>query len=415
MPPTDPSAWPATRLEALRRLDDFLPGAGRDYADSRNFDLGPADRSNVSTLSPYLRHRLITEAEVVAAAIERHGTRSAEKFVGETCWRTYWKGWLELRPGVWSAYRAEVRRLLDAIDGDRPLREAYEAATTGRSGLRCADLWAGELVEHGYLHNHARMWFASLWIFTLGLPWALGADFFLRHLVDGDPASNTLSWRWVAGLQTKGKAYLASAGNIARFTGGRIRPTEPMAADPRPIEGPPDPPWRPLPGARRVDPRRPFAILLTEEDLHPESIDWGTAGPVGVAGVLATADRSPLGVGPLASGFAESAMADALARAGEAFGVPAVGLEGDWGEPVKSWAAVLGVDQVVTPDAPVGPARERLDRLDGELDREGVRLVRVRRDWDEDLWPQATAGYFGFKKGLDASLARLGLPGRRHR
>jgi deoxyribodipyrimidine photo-lyase len=64
-----------------------------------------------------------------------------------------------------------------------------------------------ELVETGYLHNHARMWFASIWIFTLRLPWELGADFFLRHLLDGDAASNTLSWRWVAGLHTKGKHY----------------------------------------------------------------------------------------------------------------------------------------------------------------------------------------------------------------
>jgi deoxyribodipyrimidine photo-lyase len=408
MPRTDPPSWPATRAEALRRLDDFLPRAGRDYAESRNDDLGPADRSNVSTLSPYLRHRLLTEREVVAATLGRHGPRAAEKFIGETCWRTYWKGWLELRPGVWHAYRAEVRRLLDGLDRDQPLRQAYEAATSGRSGLRCVDLWVEELVETGYLHNHARMWFASLWVFTLGLPWALGADFFLRHLIDGDPASNTLSWRWVAGLQTRGKTYCASAGNIARFTRGRIRPTEPMAVDARPIDGPPDPSWRPLPDARRLAPRRPFALLLTEEDLEPESLDLGER-PVGVAGVLATADRSPLPVGELAARFAEGAMADALGRAAGAFGVPTVVLDGDWADAVGSWAAGLGVDQIVTPDAPVGPARERLDRLDADLSLAGTRLARVRRDWDEELWPQATAGYFGFKKGLDASLARLGL------
>ncbi len=78
----------------------------------------------------------------------------------------------------------------------------------------------------GYLHNHARMWFASIWIFTLRLPWVLGADFFMRHLCDGDPASNTLSWRWVAGLHTRGKTYLARASNIATYTGGRFTPQD---------------------------------------------------------------------------------------------------------------------------------------------------------------------------------------------
>ena len=78
-----------------------------------------------------------------------------------------------------------------------------------------------ELKETNYLHNHARMWFASIWIFTLDLPWELGAEFFLKHLYDGDSASNTLGWRWVAGIQTPGKHYLASEWNIKKFTNNR--------------------------------------------------------------------------------------------------------------------------------------------------------------------------------------------------
>ena len=65
------------------------------------------------------------------------------------------------------------------------------------------------------------MWFASIWIFTLDLPWELGAEFFLKHLYDGDSASNTLGWRWVAGIQTPGKHYLASEWNIKKFTNNR--------------------------------------------------------------------------------------------------------------------------------------------------------------------------------------------------
>ena len=104
------------------------------------------------------------------------------------------------------------------------MRAGYRAAIDGETGIECFDAWSAELCETGYLHNHARMWFASIWIFTLKLPWRLGADFFYRHLLDGDAASNTLSWRWVAGLHTRGKPYAARADNIATYSGGRFTP-----------------------------------------------------------------------------------------------------------------------------------------------------------------------------------------------
>ena len=148
---------------------------------------------------------------------------AAEKFVQEVFWRTYWKGWLEQNPEVWRRYRREVDELADR----RPAPPGYEDALAGRTGIEAMDAWARELIDTGYLHNHTRMWFASIWIFTLELPWQLGADFFYRHLLDGDAASNTLSWRWVAGLQTRGKTYLATASNIARYTDGRFSPTGP--------------------------------------------------------------------------------------------------------------------------------------------------------------------------------------------
>jgi hypothetical protein len=94
----------------------------------------------------------------------------------------------------------------------------YQQAISGKTSIECFNDWASELIKYNYLHNHARMWFASIWIFTLKLPWQLGADFFLKHLLDGDAASNTLSWRWVAGLQTKGKNYLATKFNINTFS-----------------------------------------------------------------------------------------------------------------------------------------------------------------------------------------------------
>ena len=192
-------------MAALARLARFVPHAGRDYASRRNLDLGPGRHSHVSTLSPYIRQRMVTEAEVLQAVLARHGPQAAAKFVQEVFWRSSWKGWLEMRPAVWTQHVAERQTAWNAVQTQAGLRRSWEDACQGRTGIDAFDHWAGELTQTGYLHDHARMGFASIWIFTLRLLWALGADFFLRHLLDGDPASNTLGWRWVAGLQTRGK------------------------------------------------------------------------------------------------------------------------------------------------------------------------------------------------------------------
>ena len=207
----------ATRAAGLARLEEFSVRMGRDYAQGRNFDRGLGAHRDVSMLSAYIRRRLITEQEVIATAIKAQGAEASAKFIDEVIWRSYFKGWLEQRPEIWDSYAGGLRQDLAELDADAGLRHAVQAAETAQTGLAYFDSWAAELVETGYLHNHARMWFASIWIFTLKLPWRLGADFFLRNLLDGDPASNTLSWRWVAGLHTRGKPYVAQADNIARL------------------------------------------------------------------------------------------------------------------------------------------------------------------------------------------------------
>lgn len=214
--------FPTEKIQAMARLKAFVPNAGKHYAQRRNFDHGAGRHKDVSCLSPYVRRRIITETEVLHAVLGAHAYNTAEKFIQEVFWRTYWKGWLEMRPSVWRDYQKQLGIFSSQIATQSGLRQQWEAACLGDTGIDCFDAWANELVTTGYLHNHARMWFASIWIFTLQLPWQLGADFFLRHLLDGDPASNTLSWRWVAGLQTAGKTYLARPDNIAKFTNGRF-------------------------------------------------------------------------------------------------------------------------------------------------------------------------------------------------
>lgn len=214
--------FPPTREAAITRLNSFVPRAGRPYANGRNYDRGEWDHQSVSGLSPYLSRRMITEEEVVSAVLEVHGLETVEKYVQEVCWRSYWKGWLEQHPKVWTRYLAELEEERRKWTEDPSLQKRLQTAETGRTTITAFNHWVNELKNQGYLHNHARMWFAGIWIFDLGLPWQLGADFFFRHLLDRDAASNTLSWRWVAGLQTPGKRYVPSAGNIEKFTEGRF-------------------------------------------------------------------------------------------------------------------------------------------------------------------------------------------------
>ncbi len=209
----------ASRAMALNQLNSFVKNNLGEYSKLRNFDFGPEKRSNISCLSPYITHGIINEREVIQKALSKFSFSKNEKFIQEVLWRTYWKGWLELRPNVWADYLVELNQIKNEFRDNKN----YIAAMEGKTKIDCFNEWVVELKEKNYLHNHTRMWFASIWIFTLELPWQLGAEFFMQHLFDGDAASNTLGWRWVAGVQTQGKHYLASEWNIKKFTNNRFQ------------------------------------------------------------------------------------------------------------------------------------------------------------------------------------------------
>jgi len=207
-----------SRAKALDKLNNFVENNLSEYSKLRNFDFGPENRSNVSCLSPYITHGIISEKEVINKSLSKFSFSKNEKFIQEVLWRTYWKGWLELRPNVWTDYLIELNKIREDFKNN----QNYINAIEGKTNIECFNVWVNELKEKNYLHNHTRMWFASIWIFTLELPWQLGAEFFMQHLYDGDAASNTLGWRWVAGIQTQGKHYLASEWNIKKFTNNRF-------------------------------------------------------------------------------------------------------------------------------------------------------------------------------------------------
>lgn len=386
-----PDTWGATRESGLARLGG-LADVIRAYDVRRNHASG----LTTSRLSPYLRRRLVLEEEVLAFARAAGPFERVEKFVQEVVWRTYWKGWLEARPGVWAAYLGRLRSLDDALPAADQERVAN--ATGGQTDLSYFNAWVNELVTTGFLHNHIRMWFASVWVFTLKLPWELGARFFLDHLLDGDPASNTLSWRWVAGLQTPGKHYLARADNIAKFTHGRFvpRPGElDESARPLPDDGLSRAPNVQVPLGPDATTVRPRAILLHDEDSGPLPDGWGGV-PVLRYVTPEWLHHTP---SPLVQSFISATCADADARAG--------GVTGGFGAgEVAAWCRANGATEVWALRPFVGFTSAALAALGRELSTAGVTLRYADRVHDLTFFRYATKGFFPFWAAAGPALRR---------
>lgn len=386
----------ATRDAARQQWAAFAPRAGADYAAQRNLDRGPNEPATVSRLSPYLRTRLLLESEVALATAQMHGD-AAEKFVQEVCWRTYWKGWLERRPQVWHDYQTELLRCAS----QRRLPD-YQRAISGETGIACFDAWATELRDTGYLHNHARMWAASIWIFTLRLPWVLGADWFLTHLLDGDAASNTLSWRWVGGLHTAGKHYLARADNIARFTQGRFDPRGQLVEDAAPLGQPQHPPAGPVPTSSVVDANARTGWLLHADDLDGDGqlhrqLRQRLARPPDATAVLRSGDEAMLS--PPVQAFRSAAREDARQRLAAA---PVVDVEA-----VLAWAKDAELQQLVMPYVPVGAAQDALAAPIRQWRASGLTVATQVREWDAAFWPHAAKGFFQLRRAIPDVLSDL--------
>lgn len=395
-------AYEPTRESGLKRLEKFVPRAGLSYATQRNFDLGPGNHVSVSTLSAWIKHRLITEQEVLSHVLTKHPLSEALPFVQEVFWRGYFKGWLQHRPSVWFSYQDNLAHARNDLERSAVLKSTYDEAIKGRTGIECFDHWSRELRTTGYLHNHARMWFASIWIFTLRLPWELGASFFMNHLIDGDPAANTLSWRWVAGLHTKGKTYLAQPTNIAKFTNGRFNPIGQLAQKADPIVDHIEHPIVPLPRQEQM-PEGDVLLLVTPQDCLPE-----TALPRKPAGVLGLLPSAPHTRNEKVTKFEYGAVSDAVLRIGDGSG--SVITAKDWSVSIIDAAERSGVSQIVTLAPALGPVAHHLETAKSELEKSGLRLYQHQRAYDLEVWPHATKGFFKLKKKIPEILSRLALP-----
>lgn len=406
---------PLTRHDALISWRTFLPDVAA-YAGARNHV--QAGHGDVSRLSASLRFRTLLEDEVIAETLAAYPFQAVEKWLQEVCWRRYWKGWLEMRPQIWTQWRQQVRQLHQELSEEILARA--KAVMSGESGVACMDAIARELIETCYLHNHARMWWASFWIHVEKLPWELGADFFFRHLLDADPASNTLSWRWVAGLQTPGKSYLVRLSNIQKYAPGYITGNEAgieRIADGSVVARLPD---HASAVSKRVLPQYATALSPTggrtglwlhPDDLMPEIGPLAALAPSSIAACFSDyvyTETYQLSSQRIAS--LHAVLRDGLDRASAHFACPSVAVEAD--DPAQglcAWVREHELAEVVAFAPMVGPIHDMLPRLKANLDSMGTRLTLIRRESDANAFSFATAGFFPFWEKMSRHLKEFQL------
>ena len=387
---------------------------GERYARERNRVV--PGHPYVSMLSPAIRVRLALEREVAQIALDEHEQiTKCQKFVQEVHWRGYWRSWLEIHPSIWTSYQ-NTRALMD--EGlAKVQRRRIAQIENGESGVEVMDNFARELVETGYLHNHARMWFAAFWIHEEKLPWELGSDFFERHLICACPAANTLSWRWVAGIQTRGKAYLARPSNIRKYTDeaylgdetGMDELEKPRAAD-VPDADLPDP-IEPEFALEIGDVSGPLGLWISEDDLAPETCDELKSAEFAaicttVVGAPAKSETS----NGLRRDFRLAAARDAGERAAQKWQAETTTIEATDADnqaqatavaaSIGDWATAANLKTVVALKPFVGPTDDALDAVRARLKKDEIDLVLLRRPEDAAGLQYATKGFFKYWSGI---------------
>ena len=383
----------SSRSGALARLDEFIRVAGLYGRDRNHVKPG---HSSVSRLAPAIRHRLITEDEVASAVLRVHPFGRVEKFIQEVYWRRYWKSWLALRPEVWSDFSQAPAEMQE-----EPFVRRIENCQSGNAVI---DHFAKELMGTGYLHNHARMWFAAWWVHEARLPWQSGAAFFFRHLLDGDPASNTLSWRWVAGLQTPGKTYLARRSNLEKYLAPELLDAlapglaafeNPRALLPAPVCKPPitgqDKPIESLPSSRAT------GLWIHEEHL---SVENSSLGAQSFSAIIVTGDvdtwdhhRFPM----VKRQWITEALQDAATRAKLRWeATTLLEVQRSNIDSLVDWAKANALEQVAAIRPEIGPLNDSLPQLRAALSQAGIRLILIDCPQDFSIRHFATGGFFQF-------------------
>ena len=375
-----------SKSEALSQMHSFVESKADRYQEMRNYDFGKLENNFVSGLSPAISRRIITEEVFLKTILSSFSFNKVEKLIQEVCWRTYWKGYLENRSQIWTNY------LTDLID----LRyikasQEYENASKGETEIECFNRWLNELVENGYLHNHTRMWFSSIWIHTLKLPWQLGAELFMKFLLDADPASNTLSWRWVAGNHTLGKTYLANPSNIKKYTGGRLFPENQLALKAVETDQDDNIEVSTIKIEKKRNPKFVDCLLVHENDLSFENIPKSKILLIQEKSLLAY-DRSKF-----VRQFIDDALIDCKNRITKQFDKEIQLLNFDRIYALKDLVTEREIKIIHTPYPAVGVLRDKILQIEKLVP---VKIKFLFSKWDQAFWPYADRGFFKLKKRI---------------
>lgn len=375
-----------SKSEALSQMHSFVESKADRYQEMRNYDFGKLENNFVSGLSPAISRRIITEEVFLKTILSSFSFNKVEKLIQEICWRTYWKGYLENRSQIWTNY------LTDLVDL-RYLKASreYENASKGETEIVCFNRWLNELMENGYLHNHTRMWFSSIWIHTLKLPWQLGAELFMKFLLDADPASNTLSWRWVAGNHTLGKTYLANPSNIKKYTGGRLFPENQLAL--KAVESNQDGTIEisNIKIEKKRNPKFVDCLLVHENDLSFENIPKSKILLIQDKSLLAY-DRSKF-----VRQFIDDALIDCKNRITKQFDKEIQLLNFDRIYALKDLVTEREIKIIHTPYPAVGVLRDKILQIEKLVP---VKIKFLFSKWDQAFWPYADRGFFKLKKRI---------------
>ncbi len=389
--------FPATRSHGEKRLARLLEGPRprRQQVPGCDQELGEFG------LSPYLRHRLLVESEVAEALIDAHGPEAAGALIDELCEMTCARAWLERHPGALRHYVLALGTSVGDLERNGLLQRSFDRATAGQTGIACFDAWTGECQSNGILPGHLHRAFASIWIFTLGLPWPLGAAFMIESTIDADLAVVLRLWRRVAGLEPGAGPFLVTGDGISRLTAGRYQRTVGLAT----IAGEAaDEAELPMvrPATHEAEPGSgPAVLLATTDDLHLES--WPVA-PRDVRGIICIEPIDLYGwFGTQSHAFKNAALDDAMRRAAGHFDCPVLRLSRDEAiagpelmatsrADARQWFVALDAPALIAMAPAIGPGQDDVAAVCRHLSdlRDPPRLVLIRRRWDSVFMDQPT-------------------------
>lgn len=410
------TAFTATRAHGLEALERLSGGNGTDYLRRREFDLVAEDRGPVT--AHYLRHRLLTDDEAALSVQRTFASGPRHAFLEDLCENAFARGCLARRPGLVRRYISDVVSIESELDRQSELRRRLAHAAQGKTGLACFDAWAHEIAA-GYLHKRSRRAFASIWVFTLELPWQSGVRLFMQHLLEADLADTLLLWREVAGLENDPPFYVTTD-DIAALTAQRFARTSGLAK-PADVLAPEQPLETLLPMAASVRADAgPAVLLVTCDDLHPES--WPIED-VDVRGVLAIEPPDLFGwYSDSVLAFKLAGLDDALRRASTHFDCPVERLRRGDDAKAKSWAGQgnrelrdwfvdLKADRLIAMSPAAGPAQDDIAMACRYLSHpvDPPQLQLIRRAWDVALEAIADQDRTAFVSKIPQVLAQLGI------